>query len=85
LGYRPDQNIYLRNVPYNELLDKGYRSIGDWHSTAQPSADDAAAANTDNVERAGRWSGRNKSECGLHKDYFQMKAAFEAKNKDAAA
>jgi phosphoadenosine phosphosulfate reductase len=26
---------YIRkhNVPYNELLDKGYKSIGDWHST----------------------------------------------------
>lgn len=26
---------YIRehNLPYNELLDKGYKSIGDWHST----------------------------------------------------
>jgi len=70
--------IDAENVPYNELLDKGYRSIGDWHSTAAPSAGEASAA-SDNAERAGRWSGRSKSECGLHKDYFQMKAAFEAK------
>ncbi len=63
------------NVPYNELLDKGYRSVGDWHSTAPPSAEAAADAS----ERAGRWSGRTKSECGLHKDYFEMKKAFENK------
>lgn len=25
--------IQDHNVPYNELLDRGYKSIGDWHST----------------------------------------------------
>lgn len=51
---------YIRayDVPYNELLDRGYRSVGDWHSTqpVQPGED----------ERAGRWKGQQKTECGIH-------------------
>lgn len=46
------------NVPTNDLLDQGYRSVGDWHST-QPVAESED-------ERAGRWKGRNKTECGIH-------------------
>jgi phosphoadenosine phosphosulfate reductase len=51
---------YIRenNVPYNELLDMGYKSIGDWHST-QPILEGED-------ERAGRWKGSQKSECGIH-------------------
>ncbi|ORY00200.1 phosophoadenylyl-sulfate reductase [Basidiobolus meristosporus CBS 931.73] len=51
---------YIRSnhVPYNTLLDQGYRSIGDWHST-KPTPDLSD-------ERSGRWSGSNKTECGLH-------------------
>lgn len=50
--------IKENGVPYNELLDQGYKSIGDWHST-QP-----VAAGED--ERAGRWKGQDKTECGIH-------------------
>jgi phosphoadenosine phosphosulfate reductase len=50
--------VDANNVPYNELLDRGYKSVGDWHST-QP-----VAQGED--ERAGRWKGRDKTECGLH-------------------
>ncbi|SGZ56240.1 CIC11C00000001195 [Sungouiella intermedia] len=46
------------DVPYNELLDLGYKSIGDWHSTV-PVADGED-------ERAGRWKGQAKTECGIH-------------------
>lgn len=53
-------------VPRNKLLDQGYRSVGDWHSTTK------VVEGQD--ERAGRWAGREKSECGLHQDYFKMKA-----------
>ncbi|KAF9006701.1 hypothetical protein BDQ17DRAFT_1352223 [Cyathus striatus] len=53
-------------VPKNKLLNQGYRSIGDWHSTVKVSEGQG--------ERAGRWAGKDKSECGLHKDYFTMKA-----------
>jgi phosphoadenosine phosphosulfate reductase len=45
-------------VPYNALLDRGYKSVGDWHST-QPVAEGED-------ERAGRWKGREKTECGIH-------------------
>ncbi|KAF7723990.1 hypothetical protein EC973_001450 [Apophysomyces ossiformis] len=65
--------IRANEVPYNALIDQGYRSIGDWHSTKKPSA------NGD--ERSGRWAGTQKSECGLHKDYFKMRAAFIAAKK----
>lgn len=50
--------VDANKVPYNELLDRGYKSVGDWHST-QP-----VAAGED--ERAGRWKGKNKTECGIH-------------------
>lgn len=50
--------IKEHNVPTNDLLDQGYRSVGDWHST-QPVTDSED-------ERAGRWKGKNKSECGIH-------------------
>ncbi|KAI1079645.1 phosphoadenosine phosphosulfate reductase [Whalleya microplaca] len=50
--------ITKNNVPYNELLDRGYKSIGDWHSTSP------VAAGED--ERAGRWKGQAKTECGIH-------------------
>lgn len=58
--------IKEQNVPRNKLLDQGYRSVGDWHSTAK------VVEGQD--ERAGRWAGKEKTECGLHKDYFAMKA-----------
>nr|AAF28889.1 3'phosphoadenylyl thiosulfotransferase [Aspergillus terreus] len=50
--------IKENNVPYNELLDRGYKSIGDYHST-QP-----VSENED--ERSGRWKGQEKTECGIH-------------------
>ncbi|MCJ1411964.1 hypothetical protein MMC19_006056 [Ptychographa xylographoides] len=50
--------IQAHNVPYNVLLDRGYKSVGDWHST-QP-----IRAGED--ERAGRWKGQQKTECGIH-------------------
>ncbi|KAI1325683.1 Phosphoadenosine phosphosulfate reductase family-domain-containing protein [Xylariaceae sp. FL0255] len=46
------------DVPYNVLLDRGYKSVGDWHSTSP------VAAGED--ERAGRWKGQDKTECGIH-------------------
>ena len=46
--------IKERGLPYNELHDKGYGSIGDTHSTL-PGAG-----------REGRWSGSDRTECGLH-------------------
>eukprot|EP00002_Diphylleia_rotans_P031408 TRINITY_DN6521_c0_g1_i1.p1 TRINITY_DN6521_c0_g1~~TRINITY_DN6521_c0_g1_i1.p1 ORF type:complete len:233 (+),score=25.60 TRINITY_DN6521_c0_g1_i1:185-883(+) len=59
-GYH-DVWSYIRNfdVPYNPLHDQGYKSIGDIHSTT-------AVAETES-ERAGRWKGQGKTECGIHK------------------
>ena len=55
-------NFVVKNdVPYNPLHDRGYPSIGCWPCTRAVSADEAAED-----ERAGRWSGRAKKECGLH-------------------
>ncbi|OCH96018.1 phosphoadenylyl-sulfate reductase [Obba rivulosa] len=65
--------IKENDVPRNKLLDQGYRSVGDWHSTQK-------SGNGDSGERAGRWAGKaDKTECGLHKDYFAMKAAARKK------
>lgn len=65
--------IKENNVPRNKLLDQGYRSVGDWHSTVKSGEGDVG-------ERAGRWAGRTeKTECGLHVDYFKMKAAIKKK------
>ncbi|KAK7049729.1 3'-phosphoadenylsulfate reductase [Paramarasmius palmivorus] len=66
-----DWYITDNKVPKNKLLDQGYRSIGDWHSTTK------VADGQD--ERAGRWAGKEKTECGLHKDYYAMKAAAKAR------
>ncbi|KAL2172618.1 hypothetical protein VTG60DRAFT_4737 [Thermothelomyces hinnuleus] len=45
-------------VPYNALLDRGYKSVGDWHSTVPVGEGED--------ERAGRWKGQDKTECGIH-------------------
>ncbi|KAJ2957826.1 hypothetical protein NQZ79_g6527 [Umbelopsis isabellina] len=65
--------VRANEVPYNALVDQGYNSIGDWHSTNKPASKDD--------ERSGRWEGKDKTECGLHKDYFKMRAAFMAAKK----
>ena len=46
--------IQARGLPYNELHDRGYSSIGCTHCT-QPG-----------TGREGRWTGSDKVECGLH-------------------
>ncbi|EEY20351.1 phosphoadenosine phosphosulfate reductase [Verticillium alfalfae VaMs.102] len=69
------------NVPYNALLDRGYKSVGDWHSTSP------VAEGED--ERAGRWKGQQKTECGIHNKksrYAQYLEELAQKEKlDAAA
>lgn len=50
--------IHAHNVPYNSLHDQNYPSIGCTYCTrpVEPGED----------PRAGRWSGFQKTECGLH-------------------
>jgi phosphoadenosine phosphosulfate reductase len=57
---RADVDRYLaeHGVPHHPLLDQGYASVGCWPCT-RPTAPGEA-------ERAGRWSGSMKTECGLH-------------------
>jgi phosphoadenosine phosphosulfate reductase len=50
--------IVDEDIPYNPLHDQGFTSIGCWPCTR------AVVAGED--ERAGRWSGSGKKECGLH-------------------
>jgi phosphoadenosine phosphosulfate reductase len=52
------KRIVDEDIPYNPLHDQGYPSIGCWPCTR------AVAPGED--ERAGRWSGTGKTECGLH-------------------
>jgi phosphoadenosine phosphosulfate reductase len=50
--------ITKHNIPYNPLHDHGYPSIGCWPCTAPVRNGDG--------DRAGRWAGTGKKECGLH-------------------
>jgi len=52
------QTIIAEKVPYNPLHDQGYPSVGCKPCTRCVLAGDD--------ERAGRWAGAKKTECGLH-------------------
>lgn len=51
---------YLKehHIPMHPLFNKGYRSIGCWPCTCPIRAGED--------ERAGRWAGKDKKECGIH-------------------
>ena len=50
--------LRLHDLPYNRLHDQGFPSIGCTHCTKPVQGD--------GDERAGRWAGRDKTECGIH-------------------
>ncbi|PSN15972.1 phosphoadenosine phosphosulfate reductase, partial [filamentous cyanobacterium CCT1] len=50
--------LVAHNLPYHPLFDKGYVTVGDWHSSRPITAADAN-------ERDTRFKGL-KQECGLH-------------------
>lgn len=50
--------IKQHRIPYNPLHDSGYRSIGCWPCTRMTTNGED--------ERAGRWTGFKKVECGIH-------------------
>lgn len=50
--------LHAHKIPYNPLHDQGYRSIG-----CQPCTNKVGDSQN---ERAGRWTGFNKVECGIH-------------------
>jgi phosphoadenosine phosphosulfate reductase len=53
---------YIRDnrLPYHPLYDQGYTSIGCFPPCC------TSKNGVENDERAGRWAGREKTECGLH-------------------
>ncbi len=55
--------IAVNDVPYNPLHDLGYRSIGCIPCTRPTRPDEE--------ERAGRWAGSGKLECGIHLEASQ--------------
>ena len=63
---RPEVQAYMdeHHLPVHPLLQKGYRSIGCRPCTRaiRPGED----------ERAGRWDGKSKTECGLHTETFKQ-------------
>jgi phosphoadenosine phosphosulfate reductase len=55
--------IQVNEIPYNPLHDVGYRSIGCIPCTRPVAPDEE--------ERAGRWAGSDKLECGIHTERKQ--------------
>ncbi len=62
LAFRTEKEIWAlvraHDLPYNPLHDQRYRSIGDAPLTVP--------VDQDEDERAGRWRGSERTECGLH-------------------
>ena len=53
--------ISANKVPYNELHEKGYPTVGCTHCTLA-----VPGSKVGEYSRNGRWSGNGKTECGLH-------------------
>jgi len=60
---RVEAYIAVNEIPYNPLHDAGYPSIGCMQCTRPVLKDED--------ERAGRWAGSDKLECGIHLDNDQ--------------
>ncbi len=56
--------IVDNDLPYNPLMDQGYSSIG-----CRPCTKPAAPGAN---ERAGRWAGTRKTECGMHQPLMEV-------------
>lgn len=62
--------VRAHDLPYNPLHDIGYPSIGCWTCTK--------AVNHDADSRSGRWSQRDKTECGIHIEHIAEPAGVGA-------
>ena len=62
--------IRAHKVPYNPLHERGYPSIGCRVCTTAVAAGE--------LERAGRWRGRSKTECGIHRPALGREASAQA-------
>jgi phosphoadenylyl-sulfate reductase (thioredoxin) len=64
--------VRAHDVPYNELHERGYPTLGCTHCTVP-----VPGAGPRDYSRTGRWAGTSKTECGLHRDvprHFARKA-----------
>jgi phosphoadenosine phosphosulfate reductase len=55
--------VLAHDVPYNELHERGYPTLGCTHCTVA-----VPGAAPHDYTRIGRWAGTDKTECGLHAD-----------------
>ena len=62
--------VQQHDVPYNELHDRGYPTLGCTHCTLPVSGNV-----TGEYTREGRWQGRSKLECGLHQIAGRQRSA----------
>jgi phosphoadenosine phosphosulfate reductase len=62
----------MHDLPVHPLYDRGYRSVG--------CAPCTNAVGMDDDDRAGRWVGRGKTECGLHTELFKHKNLSEVED-----
>jgi phosphoadenosine phosphosulfate reductase len=53
--------VQAHDVPYNELHQRGYPTLGCTHCTVP-----VVGVKIGGYSREGRWAGSRKSECGLH-------------------
>ena len=53
--------VIAHDVPYNELHERGYPTLGCTHCTVA-----VAGSGPREYSRSGRWAGTDKTECGLH-------------------
>ncbi len=69
-----DVQTYMADhqLPIHPLYEHGYRSIG--------CAPCTVAVGMHDNDRAGRWAGRGKTECGLHTDMFKHKDLAEVRD-----
>jgi len=67
--------IHEHDVPYNPLLDQGYRSLGCHTCTQRPDSTDA---------RSGRWTGFAKTECGIHVETAEVAAVDKPLHRQVA-
>ena len=68
--------IRTHGIPYHPLHDRGYPSIGCEPCTTPVSEGEDP--------RAGRWRGRDKTECGLHLDRHAVPLVFHAARPEGA-
>ncbi|HUE97833.1 MAG TPA: phosphoadenylyl-sulfate reductase [Anaerolineales bacterium] len=66
------QYVEENHLPVHPLFEKGYRGVGCAPCTVPIGLNDD--------ERAGRWAGRGKTECGLHTEMFQHEDVAEWKS-----